>query len=64
MGAIGKPFMKMRRRLTVTGSSGASENIDGLSDKAEAPSQEEVQATHNNAKYQAVGRVTDVVVKT
>jgi serine/threonine protein phosphatase PrpC len=29
MGAIGKPFQKMRRRLTVTGSSGQSENIDG-----------------------------------
>jgi len=32
MGAIGKPFQKMRRRLTVTGSSGASSNIDGRSD--------------------------------
>lgn len=32
MGAIGKPFQKMRRRLTVTGSSGASENIDGRVD--------------------------------
>ena len=32
MGAIGKPFQKMRRRLTVTGSSGASTNIDGRSD--------------------------------
>jgi serine/threonine protein phosphatase PrpC len=32
MGAIGKPFQKMRRRLTVTGSSGNSENIDGRSD--------------------------------
>lgn len=32
MGAIGKPFQKMRRRLTVTGSSGASENIDGRTD--------------------------------
>jgi serine/threonine protein phosphatase PrpC len=29
IGAIGKPFQKMRRRLTVTGSSGSSENIDG-----------------------------------
>jgi serine/threonine protein phosphatase PrpC len=29
MGAIGKPFQKMRRRLTVTGSSGQVENIDG-----------------------------------
>eukprot|EP00527_Entomoneis_sp_CCMP2396_P007336 CAMPEP_0198149490 /NCGR_PEP_ID=MMETSP1443-20131203/46868_1 /TAXON_ID=186043 /ORGANISM="Entomoneis sp., Strain CCMP2396" /LENGTH=92 /DNA_ID=CAMNT_0043814549 /DNA_START=12 /DNA_END=286 /DNA_ORIENTATION=+ len=33
MGAIGKPFQKMRRRLTVTGSSGAAEHIDG----SEAP---------------------------
>jgi len=32
MGAIGKPFQKMRRRLTVTGSSGAVENIDGRTD--------------------------------
>jgi len=32
MGAIGKPFQKMRRRLTVTGSSGATENIDGRCD--------------------------------
>lgn len=32
MGAIGKPFQKMRRRLTVTGSSGAVENIDGRVD--------------------------------
>jgi hypothetical protein len=32
MGAIGKPFQKMRRRLTVTGSSGNSENIDGRSE--------------------------------
>jgi serine/threonine protein phosphatase PrpC len=32
MGAIGKPFQKMRRRLTVTGSTGATENIDGRAD--------------------------------
>jgi len=32
MGAIGKPFQKMRRRLTVTGSSGPSDNIDGRAD--------------------------------
>lgn len=32
IGAIGKPFQKMRRRLTVTGSSGNSENIDGRAD--------------------------------
>ena len=32
MGAIGKPFQKMRRRLTVTGSSGSAENVDGRSD--------------------------------
>jgi serine/threonine protein phosphatase PrpC len=29
MGAIGKPFQKMRRRLTVTGSSGAPDLVDG-----------------------------------
>jgi serine/threonine protein phosphatase PrpC len=32
MGAITKPFQKMRRRLTVTGSTGNSENIDGRQD--------------------------------
>lgn len=37
MGAIGKPFQKMRRRLTVTGSSGAAEHVDG----AAAPKEEE-----------------------
>jgi len=37
MGAIGKPFQKMRRRLTVTGSSGTAENVDGAS---EPPSRE------------------------
>lgn len=35
MGAIGKPFQKMRRRLTVTGSSGAIENIDGRTESKE-----------------------------
>lgn len=35
MGAIGKPFQKMRRRLTVTGSTGDSTNIDGRSDSKE-----------------------------
>lgn len=34
MGAIGKPFQKMRRRLTVTGSSGPTENIDGRTDSS------------------------------
>jgi serine/threonine protein phosphatase PrpC len=34
MGAIGKPFQKMRRRLTVTGSSGSAENIDGVSEES------------------------------
>ena len=54
MGAIGKPFQKMRRRLTVTGSSGQSEHIDGRTDskeslpemvqdaKKDAPSQQKV----------------------
>lgn len=32
MGAVSKPFQKMRRRLTVTGSSGCVENIDGRTD--------------------------------
>lgn len=36
MGAIGKPFQKMRRRLTVTGSTGPSENIDGRTDSKES----------------------------
>jgi serine/threonine protein phosphatase PrpC len=40
MGAIGKPFQKMRRRLTVTGSSGNSENIDGRSDSKDFDAEE------------------------
>lgn len=40
MGAIGKPFQKMRRRLTVTGSSGNSENIDGRSDSKDYDAEE------------------------
>lgn len=40
MGAIGKPFQKMRRRLTVTGSSGNTENIDGRSDSKDFDAEE------------------------
>jgi len=40
MGAIGKPFQKMRRRLTVTGSSGQSANIDGRSDSRDFDAEE------------------------
>ena len=40
MGAIGKPFQKMRRRLTVTGSSGSSTNIDGRSDSKDFDAEE------------------------
>ncbi|GAX10411.1 hypothetical protein FisN_21Lh106 [Fistulifera solaris] len=36
MGAIGKPFQKMRRRLTVTGSTGNSEDIDGRMNSKES----------------------------
>lgn len=45
MGAIGKPFQKMRRRLTVTGSTGNAENVDGRSDSKDwdAEEQQEVQ---------------------
>lgn len=38
MGAIGKPFQKMRRRLTVTGSTGPVDHIDGA---AVEPTKEE-----------------------
>jgi serine/threonine protein phosphatase PrpC len=40
IGAIGKPFQKMRRRLTVTGSSGSSENIDGRSESRDYDAEE------------------------
>jgi serine/threonine protein phosphatase PrpC len=40
MGAIGKPFQKMRRRLTVTGSSGNSCNIDGRADSRDFDAEE------------------------
>lgn len=41
MGAIGKPFQKMRRRLTVTGSSGNAENVDGRSDSKDFDAEQE-----------------------
>jgi len=53
MGAIGKPFQKMRRRLTVTGGSSAPENIDGTEDPKEA---EESLLSGQQSKYQAAVR--------
>lgn len=52
MGAIGKPFQKMRRRLTVTGSSGPSANIDGRSDSRDFDSEE----AEANAAREARGK--------
>lgn len=54
MGAIGKPFQKMRRRLTVTGSTGQAEHIDGI----EARSDDGIEAAyppHQN-KYESAVR--------
>lgn len=59
MGAIGKPFQKMRRRLTVTGSSGAVENIDGPSESARhltEPAVETLPSAPRDHKYQAAVR--------
>jgi len=52
MGAIGKPFQKMRRRLTVTGSSGQSANIDGRSDSRDYDAEE----AEANAAREARGK--------
>lgn len=49
-GILGKPFQKMRRRLTVTG---ASENIDGGRDGADETQQ---QTNEANSRYQAAVR--------
>ncbi|KAL7561381.1 hypothetical protein ACA910_001484 [Epithemia clementina (nom. ined.)] len=54
MGAIGKPFEKMRRRLTVTGSSGAAEHVDGAAAKTDDPNAQEY-PPHQN-KFQSAVR--------
>lgn len=61
MGAIGKPFQKMRRRLTVTGSSGNQENIDGREDSKDSlplpePEVEPTVISQAQGKYQAAVR--------
>jgi serine/threonine protein phosphatase PrpC len=57
---MGKPFQKMRRRLTVTGSSGCVEHIDGRTESKEYPSEEEIIAQQKahlaQAGYEHVNR--------
>jgi serine/threonine protein phosphatase PrpC len=54
MGAIGKPFQKMRRRLTVTGSTGHVENIDGVGDSKSLDGKEA--QPHSNGHHAAPPR--------
>lgn len=57
MGAIGKPFQKMRRRLTVTGSSGSGQDIDGMGDDAKLLPEPELKPQPPlKSKYQAAVR--------
>jgi len=48
VGVLGKPFQKMRRRLTVTG---ASENIDGEAEQEPTPEVEKIVATKTKVRY-------------
>lgn len=62
MGAIKKPFQKMRRRLTVTGSTGAQEHIDGrVESKESIPDAPEQPPAKEPAK--ATGQVTCAVTE-
>jgi len=50
MGAIGKPFQKMRRRLTVTGSTGNQEHIDGAEAKPEEDHSQHIKKTSKQVR--------------
>jgi serine/threonine protein phosphatase PrpC len=62
MGAIGKPFQKMRRRLTVTGSSGQSEHIDGRTDSKESLPDMVVSGPASNNNKKESNKVTRCAV--
>lgn len=56
MGAIGKPFQKMRRRLTLTSSTGSSTNIDGMVDPKASPEVEPKIPPPRHSQHHAVVR--------